>query len=142
MMCRFCAACYPIALKSTRDYGHARTARIQRKYVVRVERRVNITKITFIKIRFVNRIKISILELFCFRLPYSFSTGGCLALNHTIVEAINGYSNLMPGWGGEDDQIYARCVQTKAASSMECLRQICPLFYIDKPMVFVGIVFS
>ena len=78
------------------------------------------------KIRFVNRIKISILELFCFRLPYSFSTGGCLALNHTIVEAINGYSNLMPGWGGEDDQIYARCVQTKAASSMECLRQIYP----------------
>lgn len=34
--------------------------------------------------------------------------GGALAWDKDIYKTVNGYSNLFFGWGGEDDDLYAR----------------------------------
>lgn len=43
-----------------------------------------------------------------YRLPYGSIFGGVCALSRSQMEAINGFSNRFFGWGGEDDDIYAR----------------------------------
>ena len=43
-----------------------------------------------------------------FRLPYGTFMGGCVAMDKKTIESINGLSNIMFGWGGEDDNTYAR----------------------------------
>lgn len=43
-----------------------------------------------------------------FRLPDIKLFGGVSAMLRTHFEAVNGFSNLYPGWGGEDDDIYHR----------------------------------
>lgn len=43
-----------------------------------------------------------------FRLPYEGIFGGVGAFKREDFEKINGFSNLFWGWGGEDDDLYAR----------------------------------
>ena len=46
-----------------------------------------------------------------YALYYKQYVGGVTALSTSIVEQINGMSNLFFGWGGEDDNLYARLVR-------------------------------
>ena len=50
---------------------------------------------------------------------FSFYFGGVNSFNKTDFEAINGYPNDYWGWGGEDDELYNRVVDSK-------LEVICP----------------
>ena len=43
-----------------------------------------------------------------YRLPYYQYVGGVVAMSKPVLEAINGFTNLLYGWGGEDDNLYAR----------------------------------
>ena len=47
---------------------------------------------------------------FLFRLPYASIFGGVGAFKRKDFEAINGFSNMFWGWGGEDDDLYQRFV--------------------------------
>lgn len=47
-------------------------------------------------------------DKFNYRLPYSTIFGGVGAFTKDHFERINGFSNLFWGWGGEDDDLYAR----------------------------------
>ena len=44
-------------------------------------------------------------------LPYPEMTGGVLSIRAAHYEALNGFSNLFRGWGGEDDDFYRRIVE-------------------------------
>ncbi len=44
------------------------------------------------------------------RLPYSEYFGGAIMMTPEHIEAANGFPNRFYGWGGEDDDIYARWV--------------------------------
>lgn len=46
-----------------------------------------------------------------FRLPYPTNFGGVTAVTKEQFEAINGFSNIFYGWGGEDDDLYNRFVR-------------------------------
>ncbi|XP_056012668.1 beta-1,4-galactosyltransferase 1-like isoform X4 [Ostrea edulis] len=48
------------------------------------------------------------IDIFNYRLLYDELFGGVSAMLRTHFEAVNGFSNLYPGWGGEDDDIYHR----------------------------------
>jgi hypothetical protein len=43
-----------------------------------------------------------------FELRYKRYFGGAIGLTPNQIESINGFTNLMFGWGGEDDDIYNR----------------------------------
>ena len=43
-------------------------------------------------------------------MPYKTYCGGVIAMRRDIMHKINGFTNVMFGWGGEDDDIYARFV--------------------------------
>ena len=45
------------------------------------------------------------------RLRYPSQFGGAVAFRREDFELVNGYSNEFYGWGGEDDDMYERCVQ-------------------------------
>lgn len=47
-----------------------------------------------------------------FRIPYSSFVGGVLAMNETVFQLVNGFSNLYLGWGGEDDDMSVRYSNT------------------------------
>lgn len=53
-----------------------------------------------------------------YSLPYSDYFGGVVSLTGPHIEAINGFSNLMFGWGGEDDDQFNRSV---ISYMIECL---------------------
>ena len=48
--------------------------------------------------------------LCCFRLKYPMLVGGSLALNEDVMRKLNGFTNIMFGWGGEDDNFCIRFV--------------------------------
>ena len=48
---------------------------------------------------------------FNFGLPYESYFGGVSAMTPQQYLAINGFSNVYYGWGGEDDDLYSRTVQ-------------------------------
>ena len=48
--------------------------------------------------------------MFDFRPVGGTTTGGILTIKTTILKDINGFSNAYYGWGGEDDDLYARYV--------------------------------
>ena len=51
------------------------------------------------------------LFLFCiFRLPYFEYAGGVISFTPGQFKAINGFSNVFFGWGGEDDNLRHRFV--------------------------------
>lgn len=52
----------------------------------------------------------SSLDSFRFNLPYYGLFGGAVAMTAETFVHINGFSNLFQGWGGEDDDLYARLV--------------------------------
>lgn len=52
----------------------------------------------------------SSLDSFRFNLPYYGLFGGAVAISSETFVHINGFSNLFQGWGGEDDDLYARLV--------------------------------
>jgi predicted glycosyltransferase involved in capsule biosynthesis len=52
----------------------------------------------------------SSLDSFRFNLPYYGLFGGAVAITAETFVHINGFSNLFHGWGGEDDDFYARLV--------------------------------
>ena len=41
-------------------------------------------------------------------LPYDTYFGGAISLKPQHIEMMNGFSNIMFGWGGEDDDMYNR----------------------------------
>lgn len=43
-----------------------------------------------------------------FKLNYAGYFGGAIGMTAKQIERINGFSNIMFGWGGEDDDIYNR----------------------------------
>lgn len=43
---------------------------------------------------------------FGWKMPHDKYFGGVVAFNRTDFDKVNGYSNLFPGWGGEDDSLY------------------------------------
>ena len=45
------------------------------------------------------------------RLPYASIFGGVGSFTREHFERINGFSNMFWGWGGEDDDLYTRCVE-------------------------------
>ena len=51
-----------------------------------------------------------ILLILTCRLPYKTYVGGVLAMTSAHFMAVNGYSNLYFGWGGEDDDMSRRSV--------------------------------
>jgi hypothetical protein len=55
----------------------------------------------------------SALDSFRFNLPYYGLFGGAIAMTSDTFIHINGFSNMFQGWGGEDDDIYARLVNKK-----------------------------
>lgn len=52
----------------------------------------------------------SSLDTFRFNLPYYGLFGGAVAISSEVFVHVNGFSNLFQGWGGEDDDLYARLV--------------------------------
>ena len=46
-------------------------------------------------------------DYFRYKLPYRELMGGVIAVNKATFEAVNGFSNLFFGWGGEDDDFSA-----------------------------------
>lgn len=50
---------------------------------------------------------------FRYNLPYEGLFGGVISINMSQFEQINGLSNLYEGWGGEDDDFYARLLANK-----------------------------
>ncbi|XP_052267531.1 beta-1,4-galactosyltransferase 4-like [Dreissena polymorpha] len=48
---------------------------------------------------------------FNYRIPYSSFVGGVLAMNKTVFQLVNGFSNLYLGWGGEDDDMSVRILE-------------------------------
>lgn len=48
------------------------------------------------------------LDSFRFTLPYAELFGGVVAIESSTFLEINGMSNMFHGWGGEDDDFYAR----------------------------------
>ncbi|XP_011196930.1 beta-1,4-N-acetylgalactosaminyltransferase bre-4 [Zeugodacus cucurbitae] len=55
----------------------------------------------------------SALDIFRFTLPYGGLFGGVVAIQTHQYRFINGMSNLYEGWGGEDDDFYARVCSHK-----------------------------
>jgi len=53
----------------------------------------------------------SIVEQFGWNLAYPNFAGGVIAFDEASFQKINGYSNIYVGWGGEDDDLYRRCVK-------------------------------
>ena len=51
---------------------------------------------------------VMILLTFNCRIPYKNYVGGVLAMTKAHFIAVNGYSNLYFGWGGEDDDMSRR----------------------------------
>lgn len=47
---------------------------------------------------------------FVCRLLYDENFGGVSSMSKDHFKTINGYSNLFFGWGGEDDDLFNRCV--------------------------------
>lgn len=47
-------------------------------------------------------------DVFNYRLPYPDIFGGVSAMSRAHFEAVNGFSNVFWGWGGEDDDMAAR----------------------------------
>lgn len=52
----------------------------------------------------------SSLDTFRFNLPYYGLFGGAVAISAETFIHINGFSNMFQGWGGEDDDLYARII--------------------------------
>ena len=48
------------------------------------------------------------IDIFSYELPYYRLVGGVLAVPRETYQDLNGYSNAYTGWGGEDDDFYAR----------------------------------
>ncbi|XP_052260755.1 beta-1,4-galactosyltransferase 4-like [Dreissena polymorpha] len=48
---------------------------------------------------------------YCMQIPYSSFVGGVLAMNETVFQLVNGFSNLYLGWGGEDDDMSVRILE-------------------------------
>ncbi|XP_048729804.2 beta-1,4-galactosyltransferase 1-like isoform X3 [Ostrea edulis] len=51
------------------------------------------------------------IDIFNYKLPDTKLFGGVSAMLRTHFEAVNGFSNLYYGWGGEDDDIFYRMVR-------------------------------
>lgn len=64
---------------------------------------------------------------FNYQMPYSYYFGGVIMFNRETYKKINGASNLYWGWGGEDDDVYERClannmkIKRKYEGHYECL---------------------
>lgn len=56
-----------------------------------------------------NTVCVNPVLLFC-RLLYDENFGGVSSMSKDHFKTINGYSNLFFGWGGEDDDLFNRCV--------------------------------
>lgn len=52
----------------------------------------------------------SALDKFRYNLPYYGIMGGAVAIQSKAFLRVNGFSNMFSGWGGEDDDFYARLV--------------------------------
>lgn len=50
------------------------------------------------------------MNLLFFSLPYLTIFGGAVAFTKKQFEKVGGFSNMYFGWGGEDDDLYARVV--------------------------------
>lgn len=59
-------------------------------------------------------------EQFGYKMPYSEYFGGVTLFNNEDFTTVNGYSNFFWGWGGEDDEMYKRCVETVGVDRREC----------------------
>ena len=55
--------------------------------------------------------KKSFKSYFTFRLPYFEYAGGVISFTPEQFQAINGFSNVFFGWGGEDDDLRRRFVR-------------------------------
>ncbi|XP_052679156.1 beta-1,4-galactosyltransferase 4-like isoform X2 [Crassostrea angulata] len=52
-----------------------------------------------------------------YKLPYPTNFGGVTAVTKEQFEAINGFSNIFYGWGGEDDDLYNRVKWAKMSAN-------------------------
>nr|CAH8871304.1 unnamed protein product [Trichobilharzia regenti] len=52
-------------------------------------------------------------DKFSYHLPYQQIFGGAVALTREQFVKVGGFSNLYYGWGGEDDDLYARVINAK-----------------------------
>jgi hypothetical protein len=59
-------------------------------------------------------------EQFGYKMPYAEYFGGVTLFNNGDFVTVNGYSNFFWGWGGEDDEMYKRCMETVGVDSREC----------------------
>lgn len=59
-------------------------------------------------------------EQFGYKMPYAEYFGGVTLFNNTDFITLNGYSNFFWGWGGEDDEMYKRCVELTGYDRREC----------------------
>ena len=64
-------------------------------------------------------------ELSCFNngVPYPTSAGGVVTASLRDWQKVNGYSNLMEGWGGEDDHLYWRFSVTQLLNTKALLHR-------------------
>lgn len=57
------------------------------------------------------------IDKFNYKLPYLTNFGGVTAVTKEQFEAINGFSNIFYGWGGEDDDLYNRIIWAKMSAN-------------------------
>lgn len=62
-----------------------------------------------IRSEYLNIICVNFVFLFC-RFLYDENFGGVLLMLKDYFKIINGYLNFFFGWGGEDDDLFNRCV--------------------------------
>ena len=53
-----------------------------------------------------------------FRLPYFEYAGGVISFTPEQFQAINGFSNVFSGWGGEDDNLRRRFVNLNRSNGL------------------------
>jgi predicted glycosyltransferase involved in capsule biosynthesis len=71
-------------------------------------------------------------EQFGWKLPYETFFGGVTIYTKTTFEKINGFSQRYWGWGGEDDEMYQRCL--KASINIERRKGIYRSLSHDRPI--------